>query len=219
MKVSYSFITLLTFALLIIAASAQFPCNDDDRWTFGTYKWKNSEGQMEITTRTCSWLTANPKLSSKRIQIWCDRKNRYGVAVRDKCKVTCSECVPSNIPIPDPEDCKNQPFNWRDLDGNDCDFYAQGDSCNTMFGNDRNGISAREACCACNGGCFDVRVEVTVNDGNVGIIPWYDAKGRSCEWFERNPNYLCQFWGGSYRNFGYVADKACCACGRGSERR
>ena len=210
---------LFFVAVVVSVAFAQFPCNDDDSWTFGRYKWKNpATGKMETTIRTCSWLISNPNYSSKRLRKWCDYENQNGVVVKDKCKVACGQCDP-RLPIPDPEECKNQPFNWRDLDGNDCDFYAQGDNCNTVFGRDRKGISAEEACCACNGGCFDVRVEVTEDDGTVNIIPWYDATGSSCEWFENDPNYRCQFWGGSYRNFGYFPDNACCVCGGGSTSR
>ena len=44
---------------------------------------------------------------------------------------------------------------------------------------------------------------------------WQDSDGKNCDWYSNDINH-CDEYGSSYENFGFVANKACCACGGGS---
>ena len=102
--------------------------------------------------------------------------------------------------------CTDDPPGWYDIDGGtfDCDWYASGSRC-ADFGDlfENFGTVANSACCACqNEGCSD-------------IADWHDIDGASydCAWYARGN--FCTSYGDSYANFGYTANKACCACGGG----
>lgn len=210
MNASLNLIILL-FILNIHGCFAQLKCNDDPFYTFGRIRWKNKQGKVVFTKRTCAWLTR--KNPSARKAKWCNHIHNFGVNVGDKCPVTCGKCPP--IGLPDRSKCQDNPKGWKDLDGRDCEFYAQGENCQTFFGRDRSGKTAKDVCCACGGGCADI--EVFPEDSNVQI-PWHDSLGETydCEWYGRRKR-TCDIFGTSYRNHGYVAQKACCVCGGGNK--
>merc|ERR1712038_481354 len=183
-------------------------CKDDPFFTFGSFEWENQNGEKKVTIRTCSWLTENN--SATRIATWCDETVAFGVLVGDKCQDACNVCDDDLLSIPNPGTCKDSPFNWMDLEGNDCAFYEQGNNCNEVAGRDAQfGKTASEACCGCGGGCYDLRVN--------GDEAWYDGGGSTfdCSWYEAGPD-RCAMYGARFENFGKVANEACCVCGGGS---
>lgn len=208
--IAKSNLILISLIALISSSKAQTPqCADDPFFTFGRFTWVNGKGQKVTTTRTCAWL--NEYNASKRKAKWCGKKTKLGISIGKKCPVTCGTCP--LVPLPDPSLCKDSPKGWTDTDGHDCEFYAQDDNCETVFGRDpKFGKTAKEACCACGGGCEDVRVE----DSLSSLIPWYDSDGKTCKWYEGGP-LRCAIYEASYKNFGYFPRDACCVCGGGNK--
>ena len=196
---------ILTLVCLISLCQAR-DCKDDPLFQFGSYEWKNSDGQLQRTVRTCAWI--NEKNAEKRKEKWCDYVTRLGANVGDKCPIACDKCddrSPSRLP----EDCIDSPF--QDENGNTCDFYAVGDNCSRFFGRDLStGLSNIDACCVCGGGCYDSFV------GRNNDQVWFDQGGPAfgCEWYGTVDSRCAEF-GASLRNFGKVANQVCCVCGGG----
>ncbi|GFH45125.1 hypothetical protein CTEN210_01599 [Chaetoceros tenuissimus] len=103
----------------------------------------------------------------------------------------------------------------------DCAWYAQGDNCQ-LYGSDPNkafnGLTASEACCACNGGNrVALPTPAPVENVCVDTPGWYDKDGEAfgCSWYANGDN--CQKYGFdmSTVNFGAIASTACCNCGGG----
>ena len=44
-----------------------------------------------------------------------------------------------------------------------------------------------------------------------------DSSGSTCKWYEDDAAKRCSLYGFEYKNQGYVAGTACCACGGGVE--
>ena len=209
MKSVSSLLVLLSSLRSISFCQAAGECNDDPFFQFESFEWMNEEGQMQRIIRTCAWITANN--AETRRNNWCNHTTDLGVTVGNKCQDACSICS-DNFPIRPPEDCKDTPLNWRDVDGNSCSFYEQDTNCSDIEGRDPiTGLSHTDACCSCGGGCFDS----LVGPNNDQI--WFDAGGPGfgCEWYEAAPG-RCEEFGSSFRNFGNVANQVCCVCGGGS---
>ena len=49
----------------------------------------------------------------------------------------------------------------------------------------------------------------------VDLSSWTDSAGDSCEWYEADPLSRCDAFGKDYKNKGYTAKSACCACNGG----
>lgn len=97
-----------------------------------------------------------------------------------------------------------------------------------------------EACCACGGSSLPVTQRPTAQptrqptsvtlkptpvpsvpgDGCIDILidgkRWYDEAGPAfeCVWYASEAS-RCGDWGNNFRNFGLVANEACCVCGGG----
>lgn len=202
-------ITLILLASCSSICHAQRQCEDDPFFTFGSYTWVNQNGESIQTLRTCEWISTNN--SETRIANWCDYVTVLGATVRNKCQDACNVCTP-NLATPDPARCINEPFptTWKDTAGRTCAFYEQGNNCIDEAGRDPSGKSHTQACCGCNGGCYDQLVGIASNE------EWYDEGGPTynCAWYAAAPD-RCAIWGRSYRNFGKVADEVCCVCGAG----
>jgi hypothetical protein len=77
------------------------------------------------------------------------------------------------------------------------------------------GMTASQACCACDGGelllpqCQDLTSDVGA---------WHDAGGAAyacSNYYAMDDGTRCDKYGGKYENEGFTANQACCACGGG----
>lgn len=86
----------------------------------------------------------------------------------------------------------------KDSFNDTCDWY-EGESRASYCGSfDDNDFSARDHCCACNGGCFDITNGVT------------DASSNSCNFYENNTEYC-----GRNDDSVFSASSLCCNCNGG----
>jgi len=116
--------------------------------------------------------------------------------------------TPTKAPATDNNKCYDTPNNWYDADGEDfnCAWYQQGNNCQLFGDSYKNfGKTANEACCGCGGGTEPVCKN---------IENWHDAGGTkyNCAWYKKFDR--CELYGDFFENFGYTANKACCACKR-----
>lgn len=119
---------------------------------------------------------------------------------------------------------------WEDVDGRNCTFYEETNSCyDEGFTRENDGMTAEDACCACGGG-------VTGQCANVPGFATYD--GFDCGWFMQtadddgiyfdDPYYgyddedtRCGYWDLFNETWGLLdgeevsALDACCVCGGG----
>ena len=192
------------------------PCHDDPLFTFGSFTWKNKD-KVERVVRTCAWMKQNPDLNERRVQKWCNYETKLGQVVKNKCAEACGEC--QALVAPGDAKCFNRPSNWKDQDGNSCDYYGKDAPGDCILGRDRRGISSLQACCGCQGGCVDKYVRPESSKANSPAVPWYDARGDgfTCEWYAKG-SLTCRIYGGSYKNFGSPPRDACCVCGGGELR-
>jgi len=124
--------------------------------------------------------------------------------------------------------CVDDPKNWYDSDGEDfnCEWYATDNHC-TEHGNGyaNNAKTARQACCACNGG---TEVEVVLNSDQItattdsndecrDVPNWHDDGGDryDCPWYSLDTEENCSRWGNLDGRFCLSANQACCSCGGG----
>ncbi len=191
------------------------PCRNDDRFRFGSFIWTKATGEKVRVIQTCAWLTENNALIEKRTNDWCNYRNGLGQLVKDKCPIPCRTC-PSVGQI-DPSKCQNRPMNWKDQDGNSCDYYDSDSPGECSEGRDPiTGRSAFDACCSCSGGCINIELLLRGMPPDADPIPWNDNRGQffNCEWYARDP-MRCRILGGSYKNNGFFPRDACCSCGGG----
>lgn len=192
-------VLIISFIVLVFlpTRSHSIPCEDDPGYTFGRQR---RFGRRVI--RTCDWLR---NAGNFERNYWCfnGRKFHDHITVAEKCPETCGQCAAI------PAGCDNYPANWKDEIGTGCWFYEQGDNCN-IWGNGYpdpdTGYTAKDACCACGGGCLN------------RPVGWVDSEGNGCDWYAQDPSRSCPRFGSSNRNRGFVANEACCVCGGGELR-
>ena len=204
-----------TFLFVVVLSSFSYPSTslsippnqDAPGYTFGRYRLPNGR----VVTRTCAWLTANPAKKAKRLDRWCDVEKKlhgFTIRVRDMCQISCKrEPVTPNICT----GTMDYPIRWKDELGDGCDFYERGDNCN-IWGNGYAGdlgLTAKGACRQCGGGCTDLGIPDSADE-------WFDSEGRFCKTYASDPG-LCNEFGDRNRNFGLVANEACCACRGGTK--
>jgi len=58
-------------------------------------------------------------------------------------------------------------------------------------------------------------------DTCIDVELWHDSSGSNydCEWYESFPQFFCAMFGDYNRNYGYVANEACCVCKERLNRR
>ena len=100
---------------------------------------------------------------------------------------------PTPLPSIDPNVCKDDPPNWIDYMGDNCQDYERYDWCEFAWQYPSNeGVTALEACCSCDGGTSQDNDECVDSKLKMSIKIKGKSKLRGCAWVRKVPEKMQQ---------------------------